>query len=130
MLTESKTQDLKNKLKKLSIIIEEINPDLALKISSELKARGLESVEIIAPGGARKKLLEQIKKSVLEKQELKYQEPDLIIKVGSESLEDTYILEAAYAEIYFAKVAAQDFDLKDVEIAIDDFLSRKRNFGV
>lgn len=100
-------------------------------------------------GNARKNLLDKFKKLLLGKTEKEikgmtdaelakelahdkeFPEPDLIIKVGEtkESLENTFIMEASYAEIYFAKKNPKDFVLNDVEHAIQDFETRKRNFG-
>jgi undecaprenyl diphosphate synthase len=59
-----------------------------------------------------------------------YAAPDLIIKVGNtESLEDALIIESSYAEIYFTNLDPEEFGREELKKAIDDFASRKRNFG-
>lgn len=54
----------------------------------------------------------------------------IIILNGSKTLGDSVITEACYAEIYFSDKSEKDFSQEDLEKAIQDFYSRKRNFGV
>ncbi len=53
-------------------------------------------------------------------------EPDLIIIEGDKSLQNSAIIEASYAEIYFC----DSYDENEKQKALEDFRKRKRNFGV
>lgn len=56
---------------------------------------------------------------------------DLIIRLnGSKSLSNSVITEACYAEIFFSDKDETNFSQEDLQIAINDFYKRKRNFGV
>lgn len=83
-------------------------------------------------GDARDKTLEQFKSMLLNDEDLsaenieaKFEQPDLIIIEGEQSLQNSAIIEASYAELYFCK------ELNSVELnnAVEDFQNRKRNFG-
>lgn len=95
---------------------------------------------------ARARLLEKFKELVLKSdsediteeelvsliaEDKEFPEPDLIISASkdSSSLENSVIHEANYAEIYFAKKNADEFQDADLKEAVKDFHSRKRNFG-
>ena len=57
--------------------------------------------------------------------------PDLIIRSGGEQrLSNFYLWQSSYSELYFSKKLWPDFNKKDFENALEDFLSRKRKFGV
>lgn len=146
-----------NDLKHLVLIIDELQEDILQDLITKLESEALESLVIYtnskiklavistikiafrAKSQARKNLLDIFKMMILSNEDLspgaiqaKFNpEPDLIIKVGKglESLEGTLIIEASYAEIYFARINAQDFTTVDLEQAIEDFKQRKRNFG-
>lgn len=56
--------------------------------------------------------------------------PDLIIRTANERRLSNFLLwQASYAEFYFTKVLWPDFGKKDIDAAIRDFYSRKRNYG-
>ncbi|MDD9899328.1 MAG: hypothetical protein OXU45_10070 [Candidatus Melainabacteria bacterium] len=83
-------------------------------------------------GNARNDTLEKFKTMLLNDEDLspeaieaKFEQPDLIIIESDESLQNSAIVEASYAEFYFCK------ELNTVQLnqAIEDFESRKRNFG-
>lgn len=57
--------------------------------------------------------------------ENQFEKPDLIIIEGDKSLQNAAIIEASYAEIYFC----DEFNETELERAVEDFKSRKRNFG-
>jgi undecaprenyl diphosphate synthase len=57
--------------------------------------------------------------------------PDFIIRTGGEQrLSNFYLWQSSYSELYFSDKLWPDFDKKDFEIALEDFSSRKRKFGV
>lgn len=97
-------------------------------------------------GKARERFLEKIKEILIDKhidldpakieeafrEDPEYGEPDLIIRASKDknSLDDSVITEANYAELFFIKKNPADLIKQDFELAIDDFTKRKRNFGV
>ena len=57
--------------------------------------------------------------------------PDLIIRSGGEKrLSNFYLWQSSYSELFFSDKLWPDFSAKDFDIALEDFLSRKRKFGV
>lgn len=57
-------------------------------------------------------------------------DPDLIVRTAGEIRTSNFLLwQSAYSEYYFTDVLWPDFDREDVNKAIIDFASRKRNFG-
>ncbi len=57
-------------------------------------------------------------------------DPDLIVRTGGElRLSNFYLLQAAYAELYFSDVYWPDFSGEDFELALNAFANRKRRFG-
>lgn len=57
--------------------------------------------------------------------------PDFIIRTGGEQrLSNFYLWQSSYSELYFSDKLWPDFEKKDFEIALEDFSSRKRKFGV
>lgn len=93
----------------------------------------------VEPGSARQNFLSALKnlilggKPITERDiiDIEFQ-PDLIIKVGSDqnSLEDSFVVGASYAEIAFCSLAPEDFTLETLKPFLEDFENRKRNFGV
>lgn len=58
-------------------------------------------------------------------------EPDLLIRTSGEMRISNFLLwQAAYAELYFTDVLWPDFDADELQKAIDDYLRRKRRFGL
>ena len=145
-----------NKLKSLALIIKEIDEaklsgflkrleeigleELKLFTESKPKIKSKIKVELAPLNKGRDILFEKFRTILIEAKEsdreispLEFKiDLDLIIKVGEEleSLENTLIPEASYAEIHFAKMKAQDFKLDNLKLAIEDYLNRKRNFGI
>ena len=57
--------------------------------------------------------------------------PDLIIRSGGEKrLSNFYLWQSSYSELFFSDKLWPDFNVKDFDIALEDFQSRKRKFGV
>jgi undecaprenyl diphosphate synthase len=55
---------------------------------------------------------------------------DLLIRTGGEKrLSDFLLWESAFAELYFLEKLWPDFDVADLEAAIEDFRHRERTFG-
>lgn len=56
---------------------------------------------------------------------------DLIIRTGKEQRISNFLIwQAAYSELYFLKKYWPDFNKKDLEEAISEYIRRKRRFGV
>ncbi|MBO5326522.1 MAG: di-trans,poly-cis-decaprenylcistransferase [Clostridia bacterium] len=57
-------------------------------------------------------------------------DPDLIIRTGGDLRISNFLLwQAAYAELYFTDVLWPDFTPEELDLAIEDFYTRKRRFG-
>lgn len=58
-------------------------------------------------------------------------EPDLIIRTGGEYRISNFLLwQAAYAELYFSPLLWPDFDDKAFDVALHEYASRERRFGM
>ena len=76
-----------------------------------------------------KKLTENSLEDYLETKS--FPNPDLIIRSGGEQrLSNFYLWQSSYSELYFSEKLWPDFDKKDFDVALMDFSSRKRKFGV
>ena len=61
----------------------------------------------------------------------RFPNPDLIIRSGGEQrLSNFYLWQSSYSELYFSEKLWPDFNKKDFDLALMDFSSRKRKFGV
>ena len=61
----------------------------------------------------------------------RFPNPDLIIRSGGEKrLSNFYLWQSSYSELFFSDKLWPDFNVKDFDIALEDFQSRKRKFGV
>jgi undecaprenyl diphosphate synthase len=57
-------------------------------------------------------------------------DPDLLIRTGGEQRISNFLLwQVAYAELYFTEVLWPEFDIKQLAMALDWFLTRQRRFG-
>ncbi len=57
-------------------------------------------------------------------------DPDLIVRTGGDLRISNFLLwQAAYSELYFTETLWPDMTEKDVDLAIEDFYSRKRRYG-
>ena len=58
------------------------------------------------------------------------QDPDLIVRTaGEQRLSNFLMWQSAYSELYFTDVLWPDFSEGDVDAAVENYYSRKRNFG-
>ena len=58
-------------------------------------------------------------------------DPDLFIRSGGEKRVSNFLLwQLAYAEFHFTEELWPDFDAQTMQLAIDDFLTRERRFGL
>jgi undecaprenyl diphosphate synthase len=59
-----------------------------------------------------------------------YPDPDLIIRPGGQFRLSGFLpWQSVYAELYFTDVLMPDFDVKQFNIALTDYVSRQRRFG-
>ena len=57
-------------------------------------------------------------------------DPDLIIRTGGEIRLSNFMLwQSAYAELYFSKLLWPDFKIKNLNIALENYMKRKRKHG-
>ena len=55
---------------------------------------------------------------------------DLLIRTGSDHRVSNFLLwQLAYAELYFLDKFWPEFDINDLENAIENYSTRQRNFG-
>ena len=76
--------------------------------------------------------VEDISEETLAKylQTLDSPDPELIIRTGGEERLSGFLLwQSAYSELYFTEVLWPDFDEKELAKAVEEYKSRKRNFG-
>ena len=80
--------------------------------------------------------LKEKKKSLEEKDWIpffpssKYPSPDLIVRTGGQMrLSNFYLWSSAYSELFFTKKLWPEFTTQDLDVILEDFYKRKRNFG-
>ena len=57
-------------------------------------------------------------------------DPDLVIRTSGEIRLSNFLLwQSAYSELVFSEVLWPDFDMADLEAALEEFESRQRRFG-
>ncbi len=148
---EEQTPELKEKKVKLNFIgdISRFNKKLLKQIENSKKLTGdykpKLNLIIAASYGGKWDILNAVKKFHADKKNKKldetalenyletknYPNPDLIIRSGGEKrLSNFYLWQSSYSELYFSNKLWPDFEKKDFEIALEDFFSRKRKFGV
>lgn len=81
------------------------------------------------------KLLDRGEKNISEEDFSKclyndFPDPDLVIRTSGESRISNFLLwQIAYSELYITDVLWPDFDEKEIDKAIENYLSRDRRFG-
>ena len=128
---------MSEELKRVAIITRDLNDEKKSLIEKFFRAKNLE-ISFFDAGSARKELWDAMKK-ILQSEEVdiekiqqgKYNEQDLVIKIGNEPpcLNDSLILGLEYAEIYFLEKEIEQLEDGDLQTALDDFYERQRNFG-
>lgn len=88
--------------------------------------------ELAKQAAAGKITVEQITEELfaenLHTQELP--EPDLLIRTGGEKRLSNFLLwQSAYTELYFSDTLWPDFDVNDLNAALNDFSKRERRYG-
>lgn len=57
-------------------------------------------------------------------------DPDLLIRTGGEiRLSNFLLLQLSYSELYFCKTLWPDFQRRDLDLALNNFLNRQRRYG-
>ncbi len=108
------------------------NQGLVLNLALSYGGRGeiLQAVKRLeAAGGIPEDLREEHLAAHLDTAGLP--DPDLIIRTSGEQRISNFLLwQAAYAELYFTDVFWPDFDEKELFLALVDYQSRQRRFGL
>ena len=57
-------------------------------------------------------------------------DPELLIRTGGEQRISNFLLwQVAYSELYFTEVFWPDFDVEQLDLALDWYQARERRFG-
>lgn len=122
---------LLKQIEKSKKLTEEYKPKLNLIIAASYGGKW-DIINAVKKFYADKKNKELDEKSLEDYLETKsFPFPDFIIRTGGEKrLSNFYLWQSSYSELYFSDKLWPDFEKKDFEIALEDFSSRKRKFGV
>ena len=122
---------LVKKIEKSKKLTDEYEPKLNLIIAASYGGKWdiINAVKKFYSDKKNKELTENSLEEYLETR--RFPNPDLIIRSGGEQrLSNFYLWQSSYSELYFSEKLWPDFDTKDFDIALMDFSSRKRKFGV
>ena len=122
---------LLKQIEKSKKLTEEYKPKLNLIIAASYGGKWdiINAVKKFYADKKNKELDEKSLENYLETKSFPF--PDFIIRTGGEKrLSNFYLWQSSYSELYFSDKLWPDFDKKDFEIALEDFSSRKRKFGV
>jgi len=122
---------LLKQIEKSKKLTEEYKPNLNLIIAASYGGKWdiINAVKKFYADKKNKELNENSLEDYLETKS--FPSPDFIIRTGGEQrLSNFYLWQSSYSELYFSKKLWPDFEKKDFDIAIEDFSSRKRKFGV
>lgn len=122
---------LLKQIEKSKKFTEEYKPKLNLIIAASYGGKW-DIINAVKKFYADKKNKELDEKSLEDYLETKsFPFPDFIIRTGGEKrLSNFYLWQSSYSELYFSDKLWPDFEKKDFDIALEDFSSRKRKFGV
>jgi len=122
---------LVKQIEKSKKLTDEYEPNLNLIIAASYGGKWdiINAVKKFYLDKKNKELTENSLEQYLETK--RFPNPDLIIRSGGEQrLSNFYLWQSSYSELYFSEKLWPDFDTKDFDIALMDFSSRKRKFGV
>ena len=122
---------LVKQIEKSKKLTDEYEPKLNLIIAASYGGKWdiINAVKKFYSDKKNKELTENSLEEYLETR--RFPNPDLIIRSGGEQrLSNFYLWQSSYSELYFSEKLWPDFDTKDFDIALMDFSSRKRKFGV
>ena len=122
---------LLKQIEKSKKLTEEYKPKLNLIIAASYGGKWdiINAVKKFYADKKNKELDEKSLENYLETKSFPF--PDFIIRTGGEKrLSNFYLWQSSYSELYFSDKLWPDFEKKDFDIALDDFSSRKRKFGV
>ena len=122
---------LLKQIEKSKKLTEEYKPKLNLIIAASYGGKWdiINAVKKFYADKKNKKLNEKSLEDYLETKSFPF--PDFIIRTGGEKrLSNFYLWQSSYSELYFSDKLWPDFEKKDFDIALEDFSSRKRKFGV
>jgi len=122
---------LLKQIEKSKKLTEEYKPRLNLIIAASYGGKWdiINAVKKFYADKKNKELNEKSLEDYLETKSFPF--PDFIIRTGGEKrLSNFYLWQSSYSELYFSDKLWPDFEKKDFDIALEDFSSRKRKFGV
>jgi len=122
---------LVKQIEKSKKLTDEYEPNLNLIIAASYGGKWdiINAVKKFYSDKKNKELTENSLEEYLETR--RFPNPDLIIRSGGEQrLSNFYLWQSSYSELYFSEKLWPDFNTKDFDIALMDFSSRKRKFGV
>ena len=122
---------LLKQIEKSKKLTEEYEPKLNLIIAASYGGKW-DIVNAVKRFYADKKNKELNENSLEDYLETKsFPNPDLIIRSGGEQrLSNFYLCQSSYSKLYFSEKLWPDFNKKELDKALADFLGRKRKFGV
>jgi undecaprenyl diphosphate synthase len=150
---EKKVEDLHKKGVKLNIVgdIEKFPKDIAMQakrwvdvskentkitVSFALNYGGrdeiMRAVNQIVKERVEKRVSQEVSEAELEQHlaTVGFPDPDLIIRPGGQFRLSGFLpWQSVYAELYFTDVLMPDFGAKELDTALEDYLSRQRRFG-
>ncbi len=126
--TEKFDQQIKKKLlylKEITSSFSELFFVLALNYGS--RSEIIESVKKVKKSKIRKLTEKDISTNLMTS---KIPDPDFVIRTSGEKRLSNFLLwQIAYSELYFTKTLWPDFSIQKYQIALNDFVNRKRRFG-
>ena len=125
------SKKLLKQIEKSKKLTEEYEPKLNLIIAASYGGKWdiINAVKRFYADKKNKELNENSLEDYLETKS--FPNPDLIIRSGGEQrLSNFYLWQSSYSELYFSEKLWPDFNKKEFDKALVDFLGRKRKFGI